>query len=80
MPEKASNKLWDNPKFLMDLIEGFYDAATSGGALSQDAKQNIEAYLKAKGHQTSWDAIRYDAISFFMHVAFSTCFNLSITY
>ncbi|KAM3475212.1 hypothetical protein MY5147_003873 [Beauveria neobassiana] len=56
MPVKAG--VWENPEFLMELSLALFQVASGGGALSTQAKSAVEAYLKAQGHDQSWESIR----------------------
>ena len=48
----------------MDLVELLYDAARDNSALTPAAKQTMEEGLRDKGHQTTWDAIRWVVLSY----------------
>ncbi|KAM0669084.1 hypothetical protein ACQRIU_002646 [Beauveria bassiana] len=56
MPAKAG--VWENSEFLMELSLALFQVASGGGALSTQAKSAVEAYLKAQGHDQSWESIR----------------------
>lgn len=66
MPGKAekgakpgtTNTDWDDPKFLIELALGLYQVSMSAGTLTPQAKDAVSAYLKARGFNTSWEAIR----------------------
>lgn len=50
--------IWDNSAFLMELSVALYHFATKGGALDAEAKAAVETYLKAQGHDQSWESVR----------------------
>lgn len=56
MPAKAG--IWENADFLMELSLALFQVASGAGALSSQAKGAVEAYLKARGHDQSWESIR----------------------
>ncbi|XWW98636.1 hypothetical protein V2A60_006636 [Cordyceps javanica] len=56
MPTKAG--IWENAEFLMELSLALFQVASNGGALSTQAKSAVEAYLKSRGHEQSWESVR----------------------
>ncbi|KAM3513704.1 hypothetical protein MY11210_002613 [Beauveria gryllotalpidicola] len=56
MPVKAG--VWENADFLRELSLALFQVASGGGALSTQAKSAVEVYLKAQGHDQSWESIR----------------------
>lgn len=49
---------WDNPELLVDLVVGLYQAAEASHGLKPEIKDSIEVFLQARGHNTTWNAIR----------------------
>ncbi|RSL97367.1 hypothetical protein CEP52_010933 [Fusarium oligoseptatum] len=49
---------WDNSDFLMDLGIALFTAAQANKALPVPVKDAVEAYLKERGWNTSFDAVR----------------------
>ncbi|ATY67019.1 hypothetical protein A9K55_000638 [Cordyceps militaris] len=56
MPKQAGS--WENADFLMELSLALFQVASNGGALSAQAKSAVEDYLKAQGHDQSWESVR----------------------
>ncbi|OAA59419.1 hypothetical protein ISF_06354 [Cordyceps fumosorosea ARSEF 2679] len=56
MPNKAG--VWENADFLMDLSLALFQVASNAGALGASARGGIETYLKARGHDQSWESVR----------------------
>ncbi|KAM5351966.1 hypothetical protein ACJ41O_004689 [Fusarium nematophilum] len=65
---------WEDSEFLMDLGVALYSAAQAANGLTPNIKEAVEAYLKERGHATTWEAVRYVGILFFsiFAITFST--------
>ncbi|KAJ4150822.1 hypothetical protein LMH87_011555 [Akanthomyces muscarius] len=57
MPIKAG--VWENADFLRELCLALFQVASNGGALSTQARSAVEVYLKAQGHDQSWESVRH---------------------
>ncbi|RSM09972.1 hypothetical protein CDV31_007490 [Fusarium ambrosium] len=65
---------WDNSDFLMDLGIALFTAAQANKALPVPVKDAVEAYLKERGWNTSFDAVRVHEdilICMFQHLKLS---------
>ncbi|KAM5384264.1 hypothetical protein ACJZ2D_001569 [Fusarium nematophilum] len=49
---------WEDSEFLMDLGVALYSAAQAANGLTPNIKEAVEAYLKERGHATTWEAVR----------------------
>ncbi|PHH70004.1 hypothetical protein CDD80_6320 [Ophiocordyceps camponoti-rufipedis] len=53
MPPKQASQ-WEQPAFLLSLVCALYEVAS----LTPEAKKSVEEFLRAEGHNASWDGIR----------------------
>ncbi|RDA90178.1 hypothetical protein CP533_1028 [Ophiocordyceps camponoti-saundersi (nom. inval.)] len=51
---ELASSIWENPKFLVDLVYALIDVA----GLTPAMKTEVEEALREQGHDTSWNAIR----------------------
>ncbi|KFA50332.1 hypothetical protein S40293_10696 [Stachybotrys chartarum IBT 40293] len=61
-PRQGGGAHWANPAFLTDLAVALFQAASQAGALNPAGREDISRYLKARGHDVTWEAIRQHVI------------------